>query len=249
MLRWIFNNFLKDENDPPLPTQKTSKSFVSSTVADWNVVVDWLYYSFILNSDDFVPRWLLRLQFLSCIFGSFSWLVMVTDGRLIQWIRALCILCLYIPISLFRSVLKMSNKFVVGKCFGHVNIGYRWINQQIAWIENKVLRPLRIIAQQKIPVTSDTLLLLGMIGEDIPQLVVTYLIEDKIKIHDPSLRFSTLGFFNLIITTFDILHKGAEAQDLNSDILNASYLMTRKLKARIRLVIMQRTTPSHEKTD
>lgn len=249
MLRWIFNNFLKEEDDPALPTQKTAKSFVVSSVADCNVVIHWMYYSDIVNGYDFVPPWLIRLQFLACIFGTFSWLVMITDGRFIHWLRAFCILWIYAPISLFRLGLKMSNKFIVGKCLGHVNIGYRWVNQKVAWVENKVLTPLRIIAQQKLPVTSDILLFLGIMVEDIPQLIVAFIIEDRLKYSDPKQGYTSLGMYNLLLTIFDVLHKGAEALDTNSDILNANYLMTRKLKARIRLIIVPRNNKSHQKTE
>ena len=79
--------------------------------------------------------------------------------------------------------------------------------------------------------SSSTLLFFGIFVEDVPQLIVTFLIEDKIKSDDPGGRISGTAMVNLTFAIFDILHKVAKACDLLSDVHNAGYTYKKWFKA------------------
>ena len=68
--------------------------------------------------------------------------------------------------------------------------------------------------KKKLAFSSGTVLFFGILLEDIPQLVITFRIEDKIKSDDPMRQISNAALINLLFATFDILHKLAQAYDL-----------------------------------
>jgi len=51
MINWIFNNFLWDKDNPPLPTKETASVLLLSIVANDDVITDWLYYNEIIKYD------------------------------------------------------------------------------------------------------------------------------------------------------------------------------------------------------
>ena len=108
---------------------------------------------------------------------------------------------------------------------------YRCINDIVIWVDINVLANLFENAKQKPSFSSSTLLLFGIFFEDIPQLIVTFLIEDKIGSNDPTGRISGTAVLNLIFAIFDILHKIASALDLISDVHNTSYKYKKWVKA------------------
>lgn len=98
MIHWITtNNFRSKDNSALHPSQTTYQALLSSTIADGDVVTDWLYYFNIFCSDDDIPKWLLILHLTSCIFGTISWLSVATDGRGVYWVKAICLWTILIP--------------------------------------------------------------------------------------------------------------------------------------------------------
>lgn len=99
-----------------------------------------------------------------------------------------------------------------------------------------MLLPIFEGAQHKPVFSSSTLLFVGSFVKDILQLVVIFLIEDKIKSDDPMGRISRSAIINLIFAIFDILHRLAEACDLLFDVHNTGYGYKQWIKAHNRVV-------------
>ena len=87
----------------------------------------------------------------------------------------------------------------------------KFINSKLVWIFDNVLTPIIDNTNQKPTFSSSAILLFDIVIEDIPQLVVTFLIEDNIKSDDPTGRISDAVLLNLTFAIFDILYKVAEA--------------------------------------
>lgn len=138
-------------------------SVLTSAAADFDVVADWLYYfQSIRQLDDdgnkLVPGYLLTILLASCLFGTLSWLILATDGRVVA--------------PLFRAL----------------NIE----GISIGWV------------------------LLGtVLVEDIPQVILTFLIDD----YYDSDTVTSLAMFNLCTSLYDTLIKIAEAYDERNDIV------------------------------
>ena len=127
-----------------------------------------------------------------------AWLSVATDGRLVYWLKATLIWPIYSSIYILLLPLGLLNDLIIRKCCGYHTEIYKSIDDIIASIRDNVLIPIMDHANQKPIFSSSTLLFLGILLEDIPQLIVTFLIEDKIKSDDPSGRVSQAATFNLI---------------------------------------------------
>ena len=112
------------------------------------------------------------------------------------------------------------DEYIVHKCFPSC-LASMHLNG--LWIATNVLTPLKHNTKQKPSFSSSTLLLFGILLEDIPQLVVTYLIEDQTKSNKRTSRISGSLYLNLTFAIFDMAHKIAKALDLSSDVHNAGY--------------------------
>jgi WD40 repeat protein len=237
MLNWIFTNYLRDESNPPLPTQASALALLSSTVADGDVITDWLYYKDIVTSDEEISQWLITLQLISCICGTFSWLGVATDGRLVNWVRTALVLMACIPFGIVWLLLSIPDYALRWSCKcsyaggDRWNLFYDWIVQAKDWCQLDVLLPLWKNSSQKMVFSSSVVLLFGILVEDIPQLVVTFLIEERIKSDDPTGQISNAALVNLLFAMFDIVHKLAQAYDLRADVLNEGYSVQSTIKA------------------
>ena len=241
MLHFLSTNWLRDEDSPTLlPSQKTAQALLSSTIADGDVITDWLYYIDIISSNEDIPQWLLILQLVTCICGTLSWLGVATDGRLVHWMKAAFLWTIYIVIYIVLVIFEFSKELILGPlgwCFGRDNKVHDWFDDITYWVSYDVLASLRESAKQKPSFSSGTLLLFGIVVEDIPQLAVTFHIEDMIKSDDPRGRISGTAMVNLTFAIFDIFHKLAEAYDLQSDVLNHGYAYMSWIKAHSDLTV------------
>jgi len=234
MINWLFVNYLRGKDNPPLPTQVTALAFLSSVVADGDVATDWLYYNDITTSEEDIPDWLITLQLVSCICGSLSWLGVATDGRFVSWVRsaailipALLVFIIAFPLHIIVHVLDRVDSYTGVFCLCFLELKDTMYEN----IKENVLTPLWLRAKQKPSFSSGTVLFFGILVEDIPQLVVTFLIEEKIKSDHPEGQISNAALVNLLFAIFDILHKLAQAYDLRKDVQNAGYAFKRTIKA------------------
>ena len=240
MFNWIFVNFLRGGDNPPLPTQETALAFLSSVVADGDIFTDWLYYNDIIGDEDIEERnndfkWLIKLQFISCIFGTLSWLGVATDGRLVNWLRSafymipwLLVASFVLPLLIIATMLEF---LVKRSILSSDNCLSKAIDRALYWIEHHALKPLWLRSKQKATFSSGAILFIGILVEDIPQLIVTFMIEDKIKSDDPGGNISNAALVNLLFAIFDIMHKLAQAYDLRKDVQNACYMVKRTIRA------------------
>ena len=235
---YISTNYCRDERvNPPHPAQKTAKALLSSLIADGDVVTDWMYFFEIytnnLSNDINIPQSLMLVQLISCICGTMSWFIVATDGRAIQWIRILfstLLLLVIWAVALTTSFLVTLLLFPFTRKFvdtfeGTIDkiLGYFGLEKMTNFLVKRITL--------KLPFASGSLLLMGVLLEDVPQLVVTFLIEESIKSDRPNGGISSAALINLLFASFDILHKLAEAWDLRMDIQNVAYTVIRSIKA------------------
>ena len=226
MIAWIFTNYFRDIMNPPHPTQMTAQSLLSSAIADGDIITDWLYYihNFMHNKE------LLNIQLFCCISGTISWFTVASDGRILTWIRSLKYIFLSLPFCILWVIL-FTPYWLVDQFEGSGGTT-QTVND---WIRDHGILPLWNKARdQKASYSSGTLLLLGIIFEDIPQMIITVLIQEnttKGESTSGQQRSSYNALFNLLFATFDICHKVAQAWDLRFDVLNSFYKVKTTVKA------------------
>jgi len=141
----------------------------------------------------------------------------VTDGTFINGIRKamVCIIC--IPVLIVMLLLGTLGLNIGGfGCDG--NVLFDLINHRLYWISDNVLKPQWKMHDSKSVIFGSSLLIACILLEDIPQVVIIFLIEDKIKLDHPRGNISSTAFLNLTFIIFDILYKFAKAIDLESDV-------------------------------
>ena len=128
MLTWLFIQYLRDTRiHPPIPIQLTALTFFASLVADANVLTDWLYYRCMAHlliddttmgsrpqQDVIIPERLHMFHFVTCTCGTLSYLAIVTDGKIINWIRSGILLIPIIPVLLLLSLFAQCHSMIEG---------------------------------------------------------------------------------------------------------------------------------------
>ena len=219
--------------NPLHPIEMTSQSLLSSAISDGDLITDWLYYVENIDCDKKEEsRWLLEvLQLAFCVSGTISWVAFLSDGRLLTWFRSICCVLILLPfyfllMLLVTTVLFM--EFFIG--IGSECALVRWTD----WIEGNIVQPLLTKAQsQKASYSSGTLLIMGILLEDMPQLFITYFIElNKTSDDHPEKEDTDLAAFcNCLFSFFGLCHKVAHAWDLRYFKLNAFYHVKEEIQA------------------
>uniref|UniRef100_A0A7S1BH35 Uncharacterized protein n=1 Tax=Corethron hystrix TaxID=216773 RepID=A0A7S1BH35_9STRA len=208
----------------------SGKALLQSSVNDADLVTDWIYYyqTWALGDADAIPRWLRTLQLASCISGTLSWIAIASDGRVMDWIRwafmwivvgllsSLVFLFLSLPVRLF-SCLRRNQ---IGNYHNVRGIESRL--EDCEWsLESGIIR-VRSAFETGFRFASGAVLFHGILMEDVPQILVTFLVEDVIK-SDEAMGMvgnaSGAAQINLVFAIFDICHKLAEAYDLRNDVV------------------------------
>ena len=132
MFHWIAVKFRKDSSTIH-PAQTTYQALLSSTVADADVVTDWIYFVDIFRNDQDIPQWLLTLQLISCIFGTISWLSVATDGRLVYWVKVAILYPIIILFYIIFVPIYILKHWIFRKCLGDFdsevyNFFMTWVN-------------------------------------------------------------------------------------------------------------------------
>ncbi len=195
----------------------TAAALLTSFIADADVITDWIYFIEIIHRDDEeepVPTWVRVLQHASCICGTISYLAISSDGRLMDWIRQAVwyfawsiiwvveIIFYWIPaITINLITFKKISLDDVGWCF--------YIDETFDRARHK----LDAFFDHGFRMSGGSLLMIGIFTEDVPQIIVTFLVEDAIGSLVGNEGISQSAYLNLIIAMFDILHKLAEAWD------------------------------------
>jgi len=109
---------------------------------------------------------------------------------------------------------------------------------RLGYVLSTLEEPSRVIAiyalnasKGKMSISRGTLIFLGILLEDVPQLVVSFLIENKIKSDNPNGSFSSTALANLLLSAFHILHKLAEAWDKKDDLQYTEYKAMKSFRA------------------
>lgn len=184
-------------------------ALLSSLIADGDVITDWLYYFEILASDTSnIPDWILIMQIVSCICGSISWLCIASDGRVLDWFRA-CVKYILMGIGYFVFILFYLIPAILLEPCG-VELRYTCYGSFFHYDLRDFAENIEGNVSDGINVSSGGLMFLGVLLEDVPQIIVTFLVEDAIGSDD---GLSNSAYLNVVLATIDILHKLAQAWD------------------------------------
>jgi len=225
MLRYFIKQKypFKPRTDEELKNQREGAELLSSAVGDIDMITDWIYYMEISSKlgDEFVggvSETLINIQLISCICGSISWLCIISDGRLLDISRKLIRrifnisgVCLIYIVFVF-PLLFLSLVSRCGSCNKFEQI-IDTIDRHGCICFDK-LKSISHRLKLGFEFTGGTVAFLGIIFEDIPQLIVTFLIENT---GDGEFDFSSTAQLNLLTSSFDILHKFADAYDARNE--------------------------------
>lgn len=198
------------------------------------------------GTEDEVAFSLRAAQFVSCATGTLAWSVIASDGRILDQIwRTVRALVFYVvrPVLLLAafaipSAISLLATAVAGgvlrastSLFGRASAVSRWTARATdsstgllrylmdAFREraSRSLSPILYRLEDGLSVSSGGVLLLGVMLEDLPQVVITFLVEDT---EGGGLQnVSSTALLNLLLSAFDILSKIAEAWDTRADII------------------------------
>mmetsp|Transcript_6075 Transcript_6075/g.9323 ORF Transcript_6075/g.9323 Transcript_6075/m.9323 type:complete len:537 (+) Transcript_6075:71-1681(+) len=212
--------------DEKLQNRK-AMTLLTSLIADVDVITDWIYYTETVQgvNDDgptnFVPPWILLLQLVSCICGSVSWCFIASDGRVLDWLRMMLKWILVGPLWLVHFVVfKIPRMILPNHCFAPKRIqpsyGYLFLADKL----NILIKTMDDYFNHGFHISSGALVFLGILSEDIPQIIVTFLIEEAIRFDDGRIRNS--ASLNVVLAVIDIFHKLANAWDHWHVVIKAS---------------------------
>ena len=170
----------------------------------------YLYYVYIFNSTEDIPKQLLILQLALCIFGTLWQLNITLVGRLLYWMKIafvwtiiVSIFIISMPFYILEYILMLHEYYLpMSKLSKFLDItGIRnWHLVILSWVRDNILKPL-FESKNCQPSLSSTFLLTVDVLLDILNLVVMYLIEGIIK---PNQRLSGIVIFNIICTIISI---------------------------------------------
>jgi len=186
-------------------------------VNDTDVLTDWYYYYAILantkNDYDGVAAWLIHFQLMSCIAGTVSWVIIASDGRVLDWCRSLVMHLLLLLLKIFGGIRKCGAKL------RHCDSEYDYHNEKFYRSFEHLEEQIRSPFQKGCRFPTGALLILGIFLEDLPQVFVTFMIEDFQGNEEGGI--SSSAQLNLVLAFFDIGHKLAEAWDSRADMVKA----------------------------
>ena len=227
-----------------------------SIVNDADIVTDWIY--FVVNVKTAavnIPNWLQWLQLSACITGTLSWLFIASDGRVLDWIRRAAVwpaLILVYTFGIFFFILRAITEILHASRGGGRIRGY----DITGWYED-AFRVTGVTAyfEEGFQFSRGRLLFVGIFLEDLPQVFVTFMIEDVLKEEGTIFDISGAAQLNLLIAIFDIGHKVAESWDSRHDVGKAGDDSLRTLRGHkehvLSLLVMGGTkfvSTSHDET-
>lgn len=179
----------------------TAIIFFTSLVADFNVFTLWYYFVDIVNCGNnggsVIPTWIHPVHLLVCICGSVSWFTISSNGRSIDWLRKtswwMLWMCTYIA-RFSYSIIRMISNFISCSYFG----AYTTVDR----VFDRAFDKLDTFLRYGLRVSMSSLLIVGIVTEDLPQIILTYVVQDAI-----GSGFSTSAYMNVIIAIFDIILK------------------------------------------
>jgi len=237
---FVFKRIISKRYGVKVNREKEGAELLTSLVADIDLITDWVFFMEIRKkngTDDEVDIGLQMFQFASCISGSFAWSAIASHGlvldvmwRLFRNMAFFCVrpialvLILVIPnVIMFPFQIFSHALFTVSSCLGSNTIS-RWstyISDSIlSWRKTMMqnftkrlsgkLDPIQDRLENGVQISAGLILLLGVFFEDLPQVIVTFMIEDFDSRFD---NISQTALLNLMLAAFDILFKLAEAWD------------------------------------
>ncbi len=192
----------------------TAAALLTSLIADADVVTDWVYFFEIINRGDYgdedsIPSWIRVFQLVSCICGTISWIAIARDGRFMEWCRKTTWWSIWACFYILKFMFCVIPDIVI-RCF---TFG-RFEMYDCCVDIDKVFDGLLIeVNTDGFRISSGGLLIVGIMTEDLPQTIVTFLVEDAVGALGNNKGISNSAYLNLVLAIFDILHKLAAAWD------------------------------------
>lgn len=218
MIKFIVQNtsltFRTDRNEAEQKSISSATALLISFLLDVDLVTDWVYFAAIANIKNTteIPYWILIFQLVTCIFGSFAWSCNASDGRTFKWLAFMCKWIILRPLWIVHFVFFEIPEMIFGCC--NVDLRNTWYGRHSDKVQNLV-DAVEIRFNSYANLSSAGLMLLGVLFEDIPQVVMTILMEDAIGSEN---GYSESAKLNITLSTISIFYKLANAWD---DQMNA----------------------------
>uniref|UniRef100_A0A7S1YEE6 Uncharacterized protein n=1 Tax=Grammatophora oceanica TaxID=210454 RepID=A0A7S1YEE6_9STRA len=81
--RWSKMGTKLDGDSRPRVCGLTSTQIMLSIGSDIDIATDWIYYESLKNNED-IPKILITLEYICCIFATIVWLMQVLEGRIFK---------------------------------------------------------------------------------------------------------------------------------------------------------------------
>jgi len=232
VLRYLVQNSkfaFRERDDKEKERAATAAALLTSLIADADVITDWHYFAVIISRGDdetAIPTWISTLQIVSCICGTLSWMAVSSDGRVVDWLRLAVWEVLFVCFWVVYIVFLFFMIFIFFISFGRIEIpDMGWVgmvDEELSIIKLKAFFKLNAFFGDGFRISNGGLLMMGIVTEDLPQIIVTFLVEDASgSLFGSDGVISRSAYLNLIVSIFDILHKVAEAWDARKKYFDA----------------------------
>ncbi|CAB9500756.1 expressed unknown protein [Seminavis robusta] len=199
------------------PKKVSARDLLGSFTSDIDIALDWWFYvETVIHFADEVPDVLQKVHLGFTILGTLSWLALASDGRAVDWfvIKPLqCMECLWFSLRrccCCQSELAARSSRKVGASSSKVM--QLWEQSQSEAEETLGMD------LSSVQLSTGFLLLCGVIMEDVPQVILTFLIQQ----HKGEDGTAGLVIANMLTSVYNAFIKLADAYDQRQDIVSVS---------------------------
>lgn len=189
---------------------------LGSFAADTDLLLDWWFLADVYTNEniDHVPVPLKRTHLAFTILGTIAWFALASDGRAVDWFLVKPILFLN---CIWFTCFGKSGCCAQGKCLAC----------GIVWEETKKADVLDLAG---LKISTGFLLFCGILLEDLPQVLLSFAIQEYLEMTDEELAegsvkpfaLSGIAVANLMTSVYNALIKVADAYDQREDVVLVS---------------------------
>lgn len=189
-----------------------ARDLLGSCASDIDLVLDWWFYAdTYINHSDVVPEGFRYLHLFFTILGTLTWFCLSSDGRAVDWFAVRPLQCMGCVTYSCRRVCGKNGQTTIRK----VGVDSESTNIKGLWEQAQAEDNWKLSSVQ---VSTGFLLLCGILLEDIPQIILTFLVQN----YKGEGENSGLIIANLLTSIYNCAIKLADAYDQRKDVVTVS---------------------------